>query len=352
MAKRNHVNAEHAHFMRLLELSDNCAEQLRSALADAMELAEQNAPNAFALLSALCKQLGEFAKTSRTNPKGNPRLDEGVRLPSAIALCFKYRDSSELVRKLAAAARKASGWQPVEVQTEKRPSIVLGDRKRAVEQWKKDAATEQNRPDRIAERKQRQSILRAMDSVFVALSIHQAAIRDQLVPKEKTVGKSKGWTQQDLDDNIRNLRTGATRKIESLRKAISCGDNSAKREARNLYGRNSLAKRYAAPPAMVSYSVEWQKLADYLSLRSGSHGAQASKVGYDIAIEQSSVEGHARSESVERVWDHLAELIPSDLARIIRDQVAKGEITEKQAHDAIGEYVAKNSGKCESSDQS
>lgn len=264
------------------------------------------------------------------------------RLPSAAGLCFTYRDSTDLVRKLKSAVEVASRWRTVEQHQNERPAIVLGDHEEVIERWKQDAAAEHDKPDRVAERNHRQSIVSAMDAVLAAMELHQASISDRLRSERGNSGKSRGWTQCELDDIIRKLRADSAAKIGRLRRAIANGDMPARREATELYGRNALSRKFDAPRAMITGSTAWQELADYLGLRRGRKVRGGQQIGIDIAVEQASQEEHAREESVAMAWEQLHDQVPDEILASIREQLTQGDLTDEQARSAVSEYLARH----------
>jgi hypothetical protein len=339
MARRRNAQAEQSLCMRLLEYSDECVAKLRSTLAECIERASHNAADSFAPLGNLCLQLANRVNGGvATSTPGNA-ADTNASLPSAVDLCFTYRGPQDLVRKLNAAAQATSRWRPVEQLSQERPSIVLGDREETIERWKQDAEEAKSQSDRVTEQKRRQSIVKAMDAVFAAIALHQSSIRDRLRSGEREPGQSRGWTQSELDESIRQLRGNDAAGIESLRRRICQGDQSALRDARQHYGRNALARRLEAPGAMITRSTEWQDLADHLGLPRGRRSARGSSVGFDIAVEDASVARHDRAESVASMLYQLQERVPGEILDSVREQLAMGAITDEQALQCLRSYL-------------
>jgi len=339
MAKQPNAQGEQAHFMRLLEYSDECLARLQSTLAESLDRASLNSAGAFAPLGELCSQLADRAKGGVAASTPSSSTDTTPLFPSAVALCFAYRDSKTLVQKLNAAAKAASRWRPIEQHLEERPALVLGDHEETIERWKQDAEMENSQRDRVDERTHRQSIVKAMNAVFTELARHQASIREQVQSKELKPGKSRRWTQRDVDKEIQKLRTAGAAKIKKLRQLINRDEESAKREAKKLYTRNAIARKLKASGALISRSPEWQELADQLGLPRGRKTAGRRNFGFDEAVELASEEQHDRAAPVASLLEQVREQVPSDVFDAVREQFAAGQLTDQEVRDAFGEYL-------------
>jgi hypothetical protein len=125
-------------------------------------------------------------------------------------------------------------------------------------------------------------------------------------------GKSEGtiprrtWTRGEVNSEIRKLGKERKRELRAFAERISNGDPNAKREARKLFGRNSIAKALGCSKAHVSASGAWTAIAETLGLRGRTPGVgRGERIGLEIADEKKSAAMYAeeKRESLQALMD-------------------------------------------------
>ena len=125
-----------------------------------------------------------------------------------------------------------------------------------------------------------------------------AALLARLTRKKK--GHSdphlRAWTQDDLDETIREYKAKRASSYRDLVAAVRANKPGAKKDAQRLYGRNAIARALGVKsPHMVSKSSAWDQIANDLGFRLNRgkimgtrHTRRPCKIGLDMAIEQQS----------------------------------------------------------------
>lgn len=120
----------------------------------------------------------------------------------------------------------------------------------------------------------------------VKVTLQRAAILLRQPKAAEPVRTSrKSWTRQSVDEKIRDIAKKNRAEISQLDSQILNDERSAKKLARQQFGRNALAKKLRCPPAHVSASPAWRLIADRLQLRRESGTKPHKRVSEDIADE-------------------------------------------------------------------
>ncbi len=105
-------------------------------------------------------------------------------------------------------------------------------------------------------------------------------------PKVEMPGRKGGWTQPDVDAEIRRLIKKHSRKLQQLGKAVRAGLPGAEQAWRGFFGRNTLRRKLNCPAAMVTHSRPWQAIAQSLGLAGRKPGVgRGDRVGLEIGDE-------------------------------------------------------------------
>ncbi len=135
------------------------------------------------------------------------------------------------------------------------------------------------------------------------------------IEAEQRKGDQKGrarrrWTQAEVDEAIREYAKSVQRKLAALRRAVAKGKPDAIKRAREVFGRNTLAKKLRCSGAMVSKSKPWRAIAGGLRLTGRKPGTgRGERVGVDIAVEQES-EAEWKRLAAEQAEDSAADEKP------------------------------------------
>ena len=142
----------------------------------------------------------------------------------------------------------------------------------------------------------------------------------------------RSWTKRELDKEISKYKGDREKLYDGFKKRWKEGDTSVVREARKLFGRNVLAKRFQAPPAMVSGSTVWTKIRDELGLgreATGHRQVPGKRTGLEIAVEKASQKaGDLVSQAVqekEALVRIIKEKTPSAIADDLIWHLESGE---------------------------
>lgn len=115
-------------------------------------------------------------------------------------------------------------------------------------------------------------------------------------------------TQIEVDLAIRELTRQKSDELNRLEERIRSGEDAAIRDARQLFGRNSLARTLGCGTTLVTKSKPWRAIAEMLQLTLRTVG-QRQKVGLEIADEEASEKGWqelAREQAAEEARDQRA----------------------------------------------
>ncbi len=152
----------------------------------------------------------------------------------------------------------------------------------------------------------------------------------------------RSWTQVDLDQAIRKYKAERASTYGDLVAGVRLGKAGAKRSARNLYGRNAIARALRVKAAaMVSNSPVWQAIADELKLR-GSPKARGpslqQRVGIEIAIEEKAMstgEGVVDQVIRDETICLVKKAMPKVEAEATIEKLTRGEISDDRARELI-----------------
>ncbi len=189
---------------------------------------------------------------------------------------------------------------------------------------------------------------------FFELEIKSIEMEISSSPEHKaTAQRSKGstapqrsWTQRDLDEAIREYKARRASTYRDLVDGVRTGKKGAKKQARALYGRNSVAKALGVKSAaMVSKSPVWQAIADELHLRAESGPRPTSmgnRMGIELAVEQ---QGLAASDPVvdqvirrETIQLIKKSMVSNDAVATV-EKLERGQISDDQARELVQVYV-------------
>jgi hypothetical protein len=155
----------------------------------------------------------------------------------------------------------------------------------------------------------------------------------------------RSWTQADLNEAIREHKAKRASTYSDLISGVKRGKAGAKKSARQLFGRNSIARALGVKSkAMVTNSPAWQEIADELGLRGRSSKtipAMEQRIGMDIALEEQSV---ACSETVvdlairRETVALIVRTMPSEAAQATIEKLDRGEISDDKAREVVRLY--------------
>jgi hypothetical protein len=154
------------------------------------------------------------------------------------------------------------------------------------------------------------------------------------------VAPLRSWTQDDLDAAIREYKAARASIYRSLAEEVQKGRLGAIRTARQLFGRNAIARALRVRArAMVTKSAAWQEIARELRLLEWKRSKKLGmRIGVSIADEQRAEQyGNATEENVltNEAIRRAKEELPSKEAQEIIDKLAIGEFTAEQANEII-----------------
>jgi hypothetical protein len=155
--------------------------------------------------------------------------------------------------------------------------------------------------------------------------------------------KQKRWTRQEVDTAIKQLRAEKASTYYDLVENVRLGLRGAKKKAKELFGRNALARRFGLrSPALVTYSPVWQEIAEELDLphkgeemkRLGGRG----RTGYEMAAEEKAEEvGDTTFRRVTRneTVSLIRRSLPADHAEATISMLEAGQITDDSARQIV-----------------
>jgi hypothetical protein len=113
--------------------------------------------------------------------------------------------------------------------------------------------------------------------------------KKRLAKKGESVPK-RSWTQKDLDAEIWKYKANRASPYNEMRDAIKVGKRGAMKAAREIFGRNAIARALGVKAkAMVSKSPAWSDIAEGLRLdRKPNLAKRKKRIGLDIALEEQS----------------------------------------------------------------
>jgi hypothetical protein len=148
------------------------------------------------------------------------------------------------------------------------------------------------------------------------------------------------WTQAEVDAAIRAFKEEHASVYEKLRAGVASGWVTSERKARQLFGRNSLAKRLdVRSSAMISNSEVWRAIAEELGLEGRRKGElkrqPAPQDVYEAALEAKAVmnqthDSPADQADVAELEEQLKKL-PAKFQEEIRGNVDAGINTLEEA---------------------
>ncbi|MFO0800499.1 MAG: hypothetical protein U0804_23780 [Gemmataceae bacterium] len=151
--------------------------------------------------------------------------------------------------------------------------------------------------------------LQGVEQVEDALEAVLRYLRQQSQPATAVVGQGapppataeqtpplRSWTQPKLDAAIREYAARRAGALKSLREAVQGDRKGAVESARDMFGRNEIARALGVKSrAMISKSEAWTEIADDLRLRprpDGYRGLKRSgKIGFDKAADDKAEAG-------------------------------------------------------------
>jgi hypothetical protein len=101
----------------------------------------------------------------------------------------------------------------------------------------------------------------------------------------------RSWTQDELNAAISKYIAQRADALKSLKEKVQAGSKGVAESATAVFGRNHIASALGVKArAMVSKSPAWIEIADQLGLRPDPSRKRRRKIGFDIALEQKSIE--------------------------------------------------------------
>ncbi|MBI5765386.1 MAG: hypothetical protein HZA51_17900 [Planctomycetes bacterium] len=116
--------------------------------------------------------------------------------------------------------------------------------------------------------------------------------------------RNRRWTQANLDAEISQYLIENKRQVANAEQAIKSNAKDGIKKARRLIGRNTLARHFKCPGAMVSSSRPWKAIAAKLGINGNKPGTgRGERMGLDIAAEEKS-----DAEYRQLLHEHQAEM--------------------------------------------
>ena len=144
-----------------------------------------------------------------------------------------------------------------------------------------------------------------------------------------------------MDDAIRKYKAERAPSYRDILDSVKAGRPGAKKAAQQLFGRNAVARALQVKArAMVTYSSEWQAIAEELRLSRGKdRNRKASpRIGLDIALEDQASET-AQSGLEIVVNNETIHLIRKSMSRAeaepLIERLQRGDITDDQARELV-----------------
>ncbi|MFV0442554.1 MAG: hypothetical protein ACK5Q5_03180 [Planctomycetaceae bacterium] len=260
---------------QLLQIGIDGIGQLISQIRCAASIAESNAaaqtPDAYIEITQLLQELhslvsdGSSASVGELANKTHDLITEGSRIALAFGLNTQLKSSTKLT--LAAI----ENWKPVPKTPDERPTLVLGSHDDTWQTWDRVANEIAHSPERCSELQTRHEIARNITAVLKNLDTLRARLIEKLLGREEDVkSRKRSWTQETLNEAIRDHRLRNDKLFWKLKRRIKKGEPEAIKEAIQLFGRNSIVKLLGVKsPDMVTKSNEWKAIADELGLPRG-----------------------------------------------------------------------------------
>lgn len=213
--------------------------------------------------------------------------------------------------------------------------------------------------------RQRQTHTRLLAIHEYNASSRAAEAKGPAAPVLKGKPSLQPWTQADLDNAIRQYKAKRAAAYSDLYQAIKKNSSGAKKKAREMFGRNAIARALGVKSAaMVSKSPAWFAIAEGLGLglnrvrRTGTRHTQLpGKIGHDIAVEEKSaapdvgadnapadqqLETAERQETIRRIhaMAHAGKTAKektdnSEAANVLIQKLQREECTDDQARHIV-----------------
>lgn len=173
-----------------------------------------------------------------------------------------------------------------------------------------------------------------------------APVADKTERRGKRASAKRSWTQNDLDEAIREYKAKRASTYNDLVDGVKRGSPGATKSARELFGRNAIVRALGVKSrAMVSNSAVWQELADKLGLRGRtkkSRHARGHRIGMGIALDKQAVAagGTAVDQAIRReTIDLVTKAMPEAEAEATIEKLQRGDITDDQARELVEEFA-------------
>ena len=163
------------------------------------------------------------------------------------------------------------------------------------------------------------------------------ASRPSATANRKQKPQLRSWRQPELDDAIRKYIAHRAGPYKSMAKAVKDGCKGAITAARQMFGRNVIAKAMRVKSAaMVSKSEPWREIASELGLLSdGSRRLKnADMIGLEIAIEtaaEDSIDEVNRQDQIRFVREKLK----GETAESILEQLEQGVLSPERLQELV-----------------
>ncbi|MCL2649067.1 MAG: hypothetical protein FWD61_19055 [Phycisphaerales bacterium] len=149
----------------------------------------------------------------------------------------------------------------------------------------------------------------------------------------------QSWTQTDLDNAIRQYKAERAGAYADLCEAVRKGSAAAKKRAKEVYGRNAIARALGVKSkAMVSKSQAWLAIAGELNFplnrsrrtQGTRHTQRTGKIGHDIAVEEKSATPEAGADNAP-AEQRLEAVERQETIRRINKLARSGKTAKKRA---------------------
>lgn len=112
-----------------------------------------------------------------------------------------------------------------------------------------------------------------------------------VLPEPERSKEKRSWNQGEVDSEIRRLMSVHRQELARLGKAVKDDVPGASAAWRDLFGRNTLAKKLGCSGAMISRSRPWRAIAGPLGMTGRTPGAgRGQRSGFDVAADQAALE--------------------------------------------------------------
>ncbi|MCL2647110.1 MAG: hypothetical protein FWD61_08910 [Phycisphaerales bacterium] len=158
-------------------------------------------------------------------------------------------------------------------------------------------------------------------------------------PPTDSKSELQSWTQTDLDNAIRQYKAERAGAYADLCEAVRKGSAAAKQRAKEVYGRNAIARALGVKSkAMVSKSQAWLAIAGELNFplnrsrrtQGTRHTQWTGKIGHDIAVEEKSATPEAGADNAP-AEQKLETAERQETIRRINAMVRAGKTAKKRA---------------------